>query len=301
MSASAASVREVREFWNAHPCNSAYSEANERARYFDDIERARYEREAHVPEVARFEMFAGRRVLEIGCGIGIDGLQFVRHGAEYTAIDLSDASLRLATERFELAGARAQFLNGNAEELPFAGGSFDHIFSFGAIHHSPHTEHIVAEMHRVLRPNGTVCVMIYNRSSINYQFEIKVLRKAFRQALRPRFMPALLSRLSGFEQAKLERHRELLLSRGDLSEEAWLSMNTDGPDCPLARVYDEREARRLFAGFEDVETYARHFDRSHWPLVGDLLPNSTVRRLGERWGWHRIVWARKREHSTVPA
>src|SRR6266481_7746186 len=66
-------------------------------------------------------------------------------------------------------GLPGRFETANAEEkLPFADNTFDHVYSFGVIHHSPAPERIASEIHRVLKKGGTFTVMLYNRSSINY-------------------------------------------------------------------------------------------------------------------------------------
>lgn len=286
-----ATLEDVRAFWDANPCGSGLSERAERRAYFQEVEAARYALEPHVPEIARFADFAGRRVLEIGCGIATDGARFAAAGADYVGVDLSPASVEIARERFELLGLEGVLRTANAEALEFPEGSFDHVYSFGVIHHSPRTEAIVDEMYRVLRPGGTFTVMVYNRSSINYRVEIMFLRRIGRWLLYPSFMPAALARLTGFDRAKLERHRQLLTRR--MTHDEWVSVNTDGPDCPLAKVYSRAEALRLFGRFVDVRTEVRYFDRTHWPLLRALLPEAALAWLGRRWGWHRLVYGRK--------
>ena len=286
-------IRDVQSFWDAHPCDSTLSHARERRRFFEEIEQQRYRRQPHIRGVARFSAFAGRRVLELGCGVGTDGLQFARAGAVYFGADLSPSSAGLAQERFLHWSQVARFSVVNGETLPFADESFDHIYSFGVIHHSPDTAAIVAEFRRILRPNGSFCVMVYNRNSVNYHVEIMFLRKLARYLLYPPFAVPLLARVLNVDPTKLERHRHQLLAANLRTPEQWLSANTDGPDCPLARVYGAREVRRLFSAFRDVRTEVRHFDRDHWPFLGRLLPDSVVDWIGRRWGWHRIVYGRK--------
>lgn len=286
-------IDEVRSFWDAHPCGSEASSGENRLAYFANIERLRYEREWHVPLVARFDQYVDKQVLEVGCGIGTDGSQFARYGADYVGVDLSPASITLAQEQFELRGLKGTLMVANAERLPFPDGRFDHVYSFGVIHHSPDVAAIVREIYRVLKPGSTATVMVYNRSSINYRVEISILRRALRQILRPAYMPRLLSRLTGFSCEKLERHREILLSRHRMTDAEWVSVNTDGPDCPLARVYGRREAERLFVDFERVRSHVWYFNRVHWPGLGTLVPEIVARWLGRRWGWHRVVEATK--------
>src|SRR5947208_5676694 len=245
-------ITEVKDFWNANPCQSAWSSENDRRRYFEEITRKRYQgRDWHVPIVAKFGSFRGKDVLEIGCGIGTDGIEFARNGAHYIGVDLTPNSVELARERFKIFEVPGRFEVANAEEgLPLPNASVDHVYSFGVIHHSPAPDKIVREIRRVLRKGGTLTVMLYNRSSINYYIEIMFLRKIFRWCLLPEFMPGLLGAVTGFDRWKLEGHREML--RKKITKEQWISRNTDGPFCPLSRVYNRREAAVLFRDFQNV-------------------------------------------------
>lgn len=292
-----ASIEAVRDFWNAHPCDLIDAPAGDRQVPYREVEQVRYARQPHIVEMGRFDAFAGKRVLEIGCGLGTDGAQFAQNGADYTGVDLTDAAIQLARENFRLRGLPGEFRQANAESLPFAAETFDHVYSFGVLHHSVSPAAIVDEIYRVLRPGGTLTVMVYNRSSINYRLEIMFLRKLGRELLRPAWSPRLLSAMLRLPVDKLEGHRRRLLIHPHPTQEQWVSMNTDGPDCPLARVYSAQEARDLFAKFTPVQTTARFFDRSHWPWVGRLVPDGLARELGRRWGWHRLVMAAKPKRS----
>jgi ubiquinone/menaquinone biosynthesis C-methylase UbiE len=286
-------IEGVRAFWDASPCQSDLSKAEDRRRYFEEISRIRFQRrEWHIPIVASFDSFRGKDVLEIGCGIATDGLEFARNGANYIGVDLTPNAIELAKERFGLFGIPGKFEVVNAEEcLPFPDATFDHVYSFGVIHHSPVPERIVREIRRVLRKGGTFTVMLYNRSSINYYLEIMFLRKVFRWCLLPKFMPGLLAAISGFDRWKLEGHREMLKKK--ISKEQWISMNTDGPFCPLARVYDHSEAAALFGDFDNVRQEVWEFNVDHWPFIRRVMPDSVVRWIGRRWGWHRMIYGRK--------
>jgi len=286
-------ITKVQGFWNANPCQSDLSSEQDRRRYFEEISRKRYQgREWHIPTVARFAAFHGKDVLEVGCSIATDGLEFAKNGANYTGIDLTPNAIEMARERFQLFSVPGRFEVANAEErIPFPDQTFDHVYSFGVIHHSPVPERIVGEIHRVLRPGGTLTVMLYNRSSINYYIEIMFLRKIFRWCLLPKFMPALLAAITGFDRWKLEGHREMLNRK--ITKEQWISMNTDGPFCPLARVYDRREAAILFKEFENVRQEVWEFNVDHWSFIGKAIPASVTKWIGRRWGWHRMIYARK--------
>ena len=286
-------IAEVKEFWNANPCQAWLSSEDDRRRYFEDITRKRYQgREWHIPTVARFAAFRGKDVLEIGCSMGTDGLEFAKNGARYTGVDLTPKAIELATERFGLFGVPGRFEVANAEQcLPFADNCFDHVYSFGVIHHSPTPEKIVREIYRVLKPGGTLTVMLYNHSSINYHIEIMFLRRIFRWCLLPAFMPGLLAAVTGFDRWKLEGHRKLLEKK--MTKEQWISMNTDGPFCPLARVYGPREAAVLFKDFENVRQEVWEFNVDHWSFIGRAIPDRVAKWIGRRYGWHRMIYAQK--------
>jgi len=286
---------DVRSFWNANPCQSNLSEADDRRRYFQEISNNRYgRREWHVPTVAQFSAFQGKDVLEIGCGIATDGLEFAKNGANYVGVDLTPHSIELAKERFGLFGVPGRFEVANAEEgLPFPDNSFDHVYSFGVIHHSPVPEKIVREIYRVLRKGGTLTVMLYNRTSINYYVEIMFLRKLLRWCLLPGFMPGLIAAVTGFDRWKLEGHRKILAEKKRISKDEWISMNTDGPFCPLARVYNEKEAASLFRDFGNMRQEVWEFNVEHWSFVGRAIPDSVAKSIGRHWGWHRMIYAEK--------
>ncbi len=160
-------VDTVREFWQAHINNEYYTEA-ERASdsYFDDIEQRRYDTHYHLPELFESLDGAGLRLLEVGCGIGVDSIQLARRGFAVTAVDLTENALAVARQFAAHRGASIDFRLGNAEGLDFPDQSFDAVYSFGVLHHTPDIERSVAEVHRVLRPGGTAHVMLYHRDSL---------------------------------------------------------------------------------------------------------------------------------------
>lgn len=165
------SVEEVRAYWNRQPCNIRHSPKPLGSReYFDEVEARKYFVEPHIPGFADFERWRGKRVLEIGCGIGTDTINFARHGADVTVAELSDESLKVAKRRAEVFDLedRIHFFHGNAEELTSflpADGTFDLVYSFGVIHHSPRPERMLEEATRYVQPGSTLKLMVYNRRS----------------------------------------------------------------------------------------------------------------------------------------
>jgi 2-polyprenyl-3-methyl-5-hydroxy-6-metoxy-1,4-benzoquinol methylase len=113
-------IEQVKDFWDRRPCNIRHSPKRVGTReYFDEVEARKYFVEPHIPHFAQFERWKGKRVLEIGCGIGTDTINFARHGAYVTAVELSEKSLEIARQRAEVYGLQnhIRFYLGNAEEL----------------------------------------------------------------------------------------------------------------------------------------------------------------------------------------
>jgi SAM-dependent methyltransferase len=160
-------VDTVRSFWQSHINNEYYTDA-ERASdsYFDQIEERRYRTHYHLPELFASMDGQGKRLLEIGCGIGVDSIQLAKRGFDVTAVDLTENALTVARQFAERRGVSVDFQLGNAEGLDFPDQSFDAVYSFGVLHHTPDIERSVAEVHRVLRPGGTAYVMLYHRDSV---------------------------------------------------------------------------------------------------------------------------------------
>jgi ubiquinone/menaquinone biosynthesis C-methylase UbiE len=163
-----ATVETVAEYWNRRPCNIRHSTAPVGTReYFDDVEARKYFVEPHIPGFADFPHWRGKRVLEIGCGLGTDATNFARAGADYTGVELSEVSLGLARQRFELFGLAGNFALCNAEELTayVPEDSFDLVYSFGVIHHTPHPDRVLAQARRVIRADGEFRLMLYASNS----------------------------------------------------------------------------------------------------------------------------------------
>ena len=161
-----ATIDDVRQYWNQRPCNLRHSTAQVGTRkYFDEVEARKYFVEPHIPEFAQFERWRGRRVLEIGCGIGTDSINFARHGAEVTVIDVSSESLALCRRRFEEFGLTARFYQGSAEQLgdivPVE--TYDLVYSFGVIHHTPHPERVIEQIKRYMGSQSELRLMLYSK------------------------------------------------------------------------------------------------------------------------------------------
>ena len=143
------SIGLVEKYWDDRPCNIRHSSSKIGTRqYFDEVEKRKYFVEPHIPGFAQFKRWGGKKILEIGCGIGTDSVNFARAGADLTLVELSEKSLEVCKKRFETYGLKANFYSGDAEELSsfVPVESYDLIYSFGVIHHTPHPEKVFEEI-----------------------------------------------------------------------------------------------------------------------------------------------------------
>jgi SAM-dependent methyltransferase len=264
--------------------------------FFADVESRRYALEPEIPELVRFERWAGRDVLEAGCGIATDGMRFVRAGAHYTGVDFSPTALALARRRLALEGGGARFVEASITELPFPDNSFDLVYSNGVIHHLPGAADAIQEFHRVLRPGGVAIVMVYHRRSLNFYVSIMVVRRVLAALLVLPGADRAIARVTGEAPEVLRGHRELLREHGFgyLADPArFLSHNTDGPGNPLSKAYTATNLRRAFAPFAEVRADVRFLNLRAYPLGERLETSPAVRALGRRYGWHLWVRATK--------
>ena len=284
-------------FWAANQPGFRFTSAEIGSeRFFQEVERHRYALEPHIPELVQFERWAGCDVLEAGCGIATDGLRFARAGARYTGLDAEDAALELARRRFALAGARGQFVQGSVTNLPFDDASFDFVYSHGVIHHVADTDRAVDELNRVLRPGGSVLVMVYHRRSLNYYLNIMAMRRGLVSLLLLPGATRAVARLTGEREDVLAGQRLLLKRHGRryvTDGQLFLNNNTDGPGNPLSKVYSKADARRLFAAFEDVNVESRFLNLRIYPGGGKIAQTRPAQWLERFVGWHLYIEAAK--------
>ncbi|PYV64858.1 MAG: class I SAM-dependent methyltransferase, partial [Acidobacteria bacterium] len=163
-------IDQVKDYWDRRPCNIRHSTQPLGTRqYFDEVEARKYFVEPHIPIFAEFPHWSGKKVLEVGCGIGTDTVSFARHGALVTSVDLSVRSVEIARQRVGVYGLEKQvrFYFANAEELScyVPVEPYDLIYSFGVIHHTPHPEVVLEQLRQYTRPGTTIKVMVYHRRS----------------------------------------------------------------------------------------------------------------------------------------
>lgn len=157
---------EVKQFWEAGPCGAGHAQAEEGTpEFFAQVAAERDRLEPFIPRYAEFASATGKELLEIGVGLGSDFIRFLRAGAKGTGVDLTEHSIELVRRRLDLEGLDAALRAADAERLPFPDASFDVVYSWGVLHHTPDSDRAIREAVRVLRPGGRLCVMLYARRS----------------------------------------------------------------------------------------------------------------------------------------
>lgn len=156
----------VRAYWNhrihdleisSHPPGSPG--------FFADLDEYHFDKLHHLLELVDFGGYAGRRVLDVGCGTGVDLVRFVRGGAAGFGIDLADSAIALARENLRHQSLAASLSVGDGECLPFPDGTFDLVYAHGVLQYTPGDRALAEECRRVLAPGGTAFFQVYNRIS----------------------------------------------------------------------------------------------------------------------------------------
>lgn len=265
-------IDSVREYWDARPCNIKHSgkPVGERDYYLEVRER-RYFVEPHIPPFADFGQWEGKKVLEVGCGIGTEALCFAGFGAEVTAVDLSSKSLDIAWlgARVLKPKGHIYFIQADVESLSaiMAPESFDLVYSFGVLHHTPDPDAALAEIYRRVKPGGTLKLMVYHR------FSWKVF-----WILKGRFW----------------RTDELVAQYSEAQT-----------GCPVTYIYSKAEAKSWLErhGFKVEEMFVTHIfpykisDYKEYRYVKNWyfrwMPKAIFHKLERLFGWHLMITARK--------
>jgi ubiquinone/menaquinone biosynthesis C-methylase UbiE len=263
-------LTDVAAYWNSRPCNIRRSAApTDSKQFMDETEARKYTSEPHIPGFAEFDKWAGKYVLEIGCGIGIDTVNFARAGANVTAVDLSEESLRIAKRRADLANVPLRFIQSNAEELSLCDPAYHLIYAFGSIHHSPRPVSILREMRKYSGKVTTLKIMVYNKWSWK---ALWILLK--------------------YGKGQFWKFSELIARYSEAQT-----------GCPVTHVYSRRSIKKLVesAGFRvkkisvdhvfkfDIPSYIKHEYKVDWKFR--WMPSWLFRAFERVAGWHLLVEA----------
>jgi SAM-dependent methyltransferase len=251
-----ATADEIRAYWERHIHDLEITRHPVGSRgFFDDLDQYHFEKLHHLLRLVDFSGYRGRRVLEVGCGAGVDLARFAKGGAGVTGVDLTESAVALARANFEQQGLDGQFQVADGERLPFPDDSFDLVYAHGVVQYTADPQRLVDECRRVLKPGGEAVFQVYNRISW-----LNALSKLMKVGLEHQDAPVLMK----FSVAEFRR-----LLRGFRE----------------VRIVPERfpVKSRLHFGWKGA-AYNGLF-------VGafNLLPRALVRRFG----WHLLAFCRK--------
>ncbi len=266
----------VRNHWEQETCGTRYGEAADRLTWFRDIARKRKTLEPYIGPFARFDEAAGKCILEIGIGAGSDFIEWCRRADHATGVDLTEAGVALTAERLALEGvsdSKFTLTTADAEALPFSNASFDIVYSWGVLHHTPHTQKAYREALRVLKPGGVARTMVYHI---------------------PSWTALMLYMVHG-----LAKGRPSIGLRGAVFEHL---------ESPGTKAYTTSEGSALAkgAGFEDVRVTTKlgpgdlleikpsaRYQSPLARIVWALYPRPLIRLLGDRFGLYLLIEGRK--------
>ena len=229
--------------------------------YFEAALAHRYGMYPHIPVVAEFESFAGKKVLEVGVGQGVDHYMFAKNGAHLHGVDLTPKHCEITKLFLETFNLTSDIHNSDACELPFPDASFDHVYSCGVLLLIEKIDLAIAEIWRVLRPGGTATIMLYNKRSIHYW-------------LKTRFY---------YGWALQEDH-----FFGKETVDDWY---TDGICYPKVWHYQPSDLPRLFRKFTSIAYQTACLDSTQLPLVP--IPDTIHEKLESNYGFFLWVKVKK--------
>lgn len=266
-------IETIKNYWNNKPCNINHSKYEiGTIEYFNEVEEKKYFVESHIKDFADFNKWKNKEVLELGCGIGTDSINFAKAGANLTIIELSDESLKLCKKRFELYNLNATFICGNIENLSdyIKNKKFDLIYSFGVIHHTLEPKKVINGIYELLKKDGEFRFMVYSKISyklfwLMMENNIKDLQEGFK-----------------------------FICKQSESQE----------NCPMTYIYDfdDIQNKLLDNRFEIIKIWKDHIftydipnyknniyiKDNYWKNISD----DDIKKISKDLGWHTLVIAK---------
>lgn len=285
---------EISSFWANHPMTYGY-EHGEQAYYDENGQRinveigsraffehadkvfygwntSEHDETGKFGRIYDYGRYAGKPVLEVGCGMGCMAMNWAQHGAQVTAVDLNPVAVEQTRRRFEAFDLPGDIREADGEDLPFENDTFEFVYSWGVLHHSPRTWKSINELFRVLKPGGRVGVMLYHRKSFLYRFLTEYI-EGFLNMERKFLDPIeLASRYGDGERKEGNPH-------------TW----------PVTK----REVHRdLFPKFENVHIYTLGTEiygifNQWYPQLGARMPKRLMDACIRRWGWSLWITGKK--------
>lgn len=224
--------QKIKTYWNDKQPSLWYSKKHYGTKeYYEEVEHKRYSIfYPYTPNIAEFKNYRDKKVLEIGVGMGIDLKQYAKNGAICYGIDLTEGAIGAARKHLQVYGLTADLRVMDAENLEFDDNTFDLVYSFGVLHHTPNTQKAIDGVYRILKPGGKAIIMLYSKSWQHY-----IIRYLYYGKIR-----GMIKEL-GSVQALI-----------NFFSEAY-------GNSPLTKLYKKKEVKGMFSSFSDVKISHYHY------------------------------------------
>ncbi len=164
-------IEDVAQYWGRAPLLSHEIATPGSDVYFHRLNEAKVTDSDRFPFAYwDFDGFAGKKVLDIGCGPGWVTVQYAQGGATVSSVDLTGRAVDLAKQHCALRGVQAKIRQGNAESLPFDDRVFDLVVASGVLHHTPDVQKAFSEAFRVTRAGGRGKITLYRKGIAHHPF-----------------------------------------------------------------------------------------------------------------------------------
>lgn len=259
-------MEKIKKSWNDYICypkNVIRHPIGSRL-FFIENRQIRYEKDNHeyILKIIEGLSLKNKKVLEIGCGVGEDLVQIAKRGAICYGIDLTENAVQLTMKNCEFNNVQAYIEVCDSSKLPYDDSYFDIVYSMGVLHHSPDIETKIAEIYRILKKGGMAIIMLYNKNFFTYQINLLLIR----HLLGMKFLS------QPFEKTK-----------NDLEYKS----------CPYTMLYSKKDCRKIFSKFSKIDFQVEYFRKAHLRILGYIIPQSLLTRVGKTIGFHRIIFATK--------
>lgn len=262
--------------WSLNPCGSNYVKEciknknigditfdNLSESYFRDVMLERYKRQPWLLKDIHSFNINGKKVLEIGFGMGTDHLQLAKIGGVMYGIDITPTSKKITEQLFNTYGYCSELIIGDVESMPYKDKTFDFVYSFGVIHHTPNMRKAINEIYRVLKPRGKCYIAVYNRDSWFFWHDI--------------FLKNYI--LNGdYKKFTLEQKLSMI------------EYPNNNPNL-LVKLSTKKEIKDIFYKFSNIKIMTNHLtDLGIW----DSIFNQSLKKyLAKKIGWFIIIQAQK--------
>lgn len=261
----------AKEVWGTTPAGTSYGKGFTIGTkdFFESIICKRFEYELpFIREILDKYELKGKRILDIGAGAGYDLLEFHRRGAVVYGIDITPNNMAISKKYLSYYGCPPSLVVADAENLPFADESFDFIYSFGVLHHTPNIVQALKEAHRVAKRGARGMIAVYHKNSVFYWAKLFLVDHILK---------------GGFLNQSFDQR---------LSQIEY----TDSNELPLVNVYSKRKMRKILeaTNLKIDNICVRKLLREDLPTIRyiaasyEYIPTWLLAQLGKIWGWYLI-------------